>query len=122
MRRRDLKKYSYLLILLMSFSALQGAFASTFDQFEAAVACEMGVTSIANDENLAAMKRCNLNQLNDNCLNHECPSPCNFTSLHALSSFKLLTSTSTKLKHDLIRDYAIFPSHHPDLLKRPPKA
>jgi hypothetical protein len=66
-----------------------------------------------------ASGKCPMEQVENRCVNTECITPCNFTSLQAPQAN--LTVARTNFVQKMVSDCNAILSQYPELLKRPPK-
>lgn len=119
--RYMLKKiYTWLLILIMAISAVQGAAAFDFNQNKKGQECQLMQMSLSDDNNSGADGNCPIKHGENNGFDNECITPCDFSSLQDPHATRLGIGANSQ-KNILTGGDTIL-SHHPELLQRPPKA
>lgn len=113
------KIYSWLLILIMTFSAVQSAMAIDFNQHKQEQECQMMQMSLSDASGLQADDNCPMEQGESKCVDTECITSSCITELQL--SHALLWPLGATSQHILTDGDAIL-NHYPELLQRPPRS
>jgi hypothetical protein len=114
------KNHSWLLMLIVAISIGQSAMAINVNQNSHGEEYQMALMPLSDSNGMEIGGSCRMQQGENQCIDTECSTPCDFPSLQTPHAALLATDVESEQK-SLTGWDAIF-SRHPDLLERPPKA